>query len=83
MIVIMYQVYRIRDDANGNLSLLCLHHKTKVKYYDKYFINEYVFHTKEYCQCRKTYNSGVFVKGSTSKEFEVNYYKKLEKVIEF
>jgi len=28
------------------------------------------------------YNSGVCVKGSTSNEFEVDYYGKLEKVIE-
>jgi hypothetical protein len=30
-----------------------------------------------------TYNSGVYVKESTSNEFEVDYYKKLEEVIEF
>ena len=29
-----------------------------------------------------TYNNGVYVKGSTSSDFEVDYYKKLEKVIE-
>jgi len=46
----MYQVYQIRGDASCNLSLLCLDHKTNVMCYDRYFINEYVFH-KEYCQC--------------------------------
>jgi hypothetical protein len=42
-----------------------------------------VFHTEEYGQGRKTYNSGVCVKGSTFNEFEVDYYEKLEEVIEF
>jgi hypothetical protein len=40
------------------------------------------FHIKEYDQGRKTYNSEVCVKGSTSNEFEVNYYGKLKEVIE-
>ena len=31
---------------------------------------------------RKTYNNGVCVKGSTCSEFEVDYYDKLEKVVE-
>jgi hypothetical protein len=31
---------------------------------------------------RKNRNSGVYVKGSTSNEFEVDYYWKLEEVIE-
>jgi hypothetical protein len=29
-----------------------------------------------------TYNSGVYVKGSTSSELEVNYYGRLEEVVE-
>jgi len=37
---------------------------------------------KEYRQSRKTYNNDVCVKGSTSSEFEVDYYGKLEEVIE-
>jgi S-methylmethionine-dependent homocysteine/selenocysteine methylase len=41
-----------------------------------------VFHTEKYGQCRKTYNSGVYVKGSTSNKFEVDYHRKLDKVIE-
>jgi hypothetical protein len=35
----------------------------------------------EYGQGRKTYNNKVCVKGSTSNEFEVDYYRKLEDVI--
>jgi hypothetical protein len=54
----------------------------KVKCYNEYFINGYVFYTKEYGQDRKIYNIGVCVKGSTFNEFEVDYYKKLEEVIE-
>jgi protein-tyrosine phosphatase len=40
-----------------------------------------VFHTEKYRQSRKTYNSGVCVKGPASNDFEVNYVK-LEDVIE-
>jgi len=47
-----------------------------------YFVNEYVFHTKEYEKGRKTYNNSFYVMGSTSNEFEVDYYGKLEEVIE-
>ena len=46
-----------------------------------YFINGRVFLIEEYENGRKTYKSGVYVKGSTSIEFEVNYYGKLENVI--
>ena len=41
-----------------------------------------VFHTEEYGHGRKTYNSTVCIKGSTSSEFEVDYYGRLEEVIE-
>jgi len=41
-----------------------------------------VFHTKEYKHGRKTYNKDVCIKGSTSSEFEVDYYEKLEEVVE-
>jgi hypothetical protein len=44
--------------------------------------NEYVFYIEEYGQDKKTYNNGVCVKGSTSNEFEVDCYRKFEKVIE-
>ena len=47
-----------------------------------YFINGHMFHTEEYKNGGKTYDSGVATKGSTFNEFEVDYYGKLEKVIE-
>jgi hypothetical protein len=47
-----------------------------------YFVNGYVFHTEEYDHEIKIYNNGVCVKGSTCSEFEVDYYGKLEEVIE-
>jgi len=65
-----------------SLSLLCLGPERKVKCYNGYFVNGYVFHTEEYGNERKTYNSGVCIKGSTSSEFEVDYYGSLEEVIE-
>ena len=69
-------------NVSVTLSLISLGPKRKVKCYNKYFVNEYVFHTKEYVQGRKTYKSGICVKGLTSNEFEVDYYEILEKVIE-
>jgi len=68
--------------ASGSLDLVCLGPKRNVKCYNRYFVNEYVFHTKEYSQGKKTYNSGIYVKRSICNEFEVNYYEKLEDVIE-
>jgi hypothetical protein len=65
-----------------SLSLLSLDPERRVKCYNRYFINGYVFHTKEYGHGRKTYNIGVCIKGSTSSEFEVDYYGRLEEVIE-
>jgi len=59
-----------------------LSHERKVMCYNRYFIIRRVFHTEKYGQCRKTYNSGVYVKGSTSNKFEVDYHRKLDKVIE-
>jgi len=47
-----------------------------------YFVNGYRFHTEEYRQGRKTYNNEVYVKKSTSSEFEVDYYEKLKEIIE-
>jgi hypothetical protein len=73
----------MRKNASVSLSLLSLGPERKVKCYNKYFINGYVFHTEEYEHGRKTYNSGVCVKGSTCNEFEVDYYGKLEEVVEF
>jgi hypothetical protein len=65
-----------------SLSLLCLGPERKVKCYNGYFVNEYVFHTEEYRNGRRTYNNGVCIKGSTSSEFEFDYYGRLEEVIE-
>jgi len=41
-----------------------------------------VLHNEEYRHGKKTYNNGVCVKGSTSSELEVEYYGRLEEVIE-
>ena len=71
----------MRRGVAKSLSSLSLGHKRKVKCYNGYFVNGYVFHTKEYGLGRKTYNSGVCVKGSTSSDFKVDYYRKLEEVI--
>ena len=49
-----------------SLSLLCLGPERKVKCYNGYFVNGYVFHTEEYEHGRKTYNSNIYIKGSTS-----------------
>jgi hypothetical protein len=65
-----------------SLSLLSLGPERKVKCYNGYFVNGYMFHTEEYEHGRKTYNNGVCVKGSTSSEFEVDYCEKLEEVVE-
>jgi len=69
-------------NASVSLSLLSLDPKRKVKCYNVYFVNEYVFHTKEYGHGRNTYKSGVCVKRSTCNEFEVDYYGKLKEVVE-
>jgi len=63
-------------------SLLSLGPERKVKCYNGYFANGYVFHTKEYEHGRKTYNNDVCIKGSIFNEFEVDYYGKLEEVVE-
>ena len=68
--------------VSKSLSSLSLGLERKVKCYNGYFVNEYVFHTKEYGQGRRTYNCGVCVKGSTSSELEVDYYGRLEEVVE-
>jgi len=68
--------------APKSLSSLILEPERKCKCYNGYFVNRYVFHIEKYGQGRKTYNSGVFVKGSTSSELEVDYYGRLEEVVE-
>ena len=65
-----------------SLSLLSLSPERKVQCYNEYFVNGYVFHTEEYGHGRKTYNNDICIKGSTSSEFEVDYYSILEEVIE-
>jgi hypothetical protein len=81
MIVIMYRVYQLGGNASDSLNLLCLGLERKVNCYNGYFINEYILHTEEYGQGKKTYNSKICVKGLTFNEFEANYYGKLEDVI--
>jgi len=66
----------------SHLSSVSLGPERKVKCYNGYFINGYVFHTEEYGHGKKTYNNGVCVKGSTSSELEVDYYDRLEEVVE-
>jgi hypothetical protein len=70
----MYKVYQMGRNANASLSLLGLGLglERKVKCYNKYFVNGYVFQTEEYGHGRKTYNNGVCVKGSTYSEFEID-----------
>jgi len=72
----------LRGNANVTLNLLSLDPERKVKCYNRYFINRHVFHTEEYGKGRKTCNSGICVKWSTFNKFEVDYYRKLEEVIE-
>lgn len=67
--------------APKSLSSLSLGPERKVRCYNGYFVNGYVFHTEEYGQGRKTYNCGVCVKGSTSSQLEVDYYGRLEEVV--
>jgi hypothetical protein len=78
---ITYKVYQMRRSVAMSLSSLSLGPERKVKRYNGYFINGYVFHTEEYGHERKKYN-GVCVKGSTSSELEVDYYGRLEEVVE-
>jgi hypothetical protein len=52
-------------NVSVSFSLLSLGLERKVKCYNRYFANEYVFHIEEYRHERKTYNNGVGVKGST------------------
>jgi hypothetical protein len=79
---ITYKVYQMGRSAPKSLSSLSLGPERKCKCYNRYFVNGYVFHTKEYGQGRKTDNNGVCVKGSTSSELEVDYYSRLEEVVE-
>jgi hypothetical protein len=79
---ITYKVYQMGRSVAKLLFSLSLGPERKVKCYNGYFVNRYVLHTEEYRHGRKTYSSGVCVKGSTSSELEVDYYGRLEEVIE-
>jgi len=68
--------------AAKSLSSLSLGPERKVKCYNGYFVNGYVFHTEKYRHGRKTYNNDICVKGSTNSELEVDYYSRLKKVVE-
>ena len=72
----------MRGSVAISLYLLSLGPKRKVKCYNGYFVIGYVFYYVEYGHGRKTYNNGVCIKGLTSSEFEVDYYGRLEEVIE-
>jgi hypothetical protein len=76
----MYQVYKLERNASVTLFILSLGPERKVKCYNEYFANGYVFHTEEYEL--STYNNEVCVKGSTSNEFKIDYYEKLKEIIE-
>jgi hypothetical protein len=78
MLVIFYQVYQIEGNASDSLNLPCLDPEIKIKCYNRYFINEYIFYTEKCGQGRKTYNNEVCVKRLTFIEFEVVYYRKLQ-----
>jgi hypothetical protein len=78
----MYKVYQMGKKVSVSLSLQSLGSERKVKCYNRYFVNGYVFHTEEYRHGKKTYNSSVCVKESTCNKFEGDYYGKLEEVIE-
>jgi len=77
MVVIFIKVYNMRGNADS-LKLLYLGPERKVHCYNEYFINGYIFHTKEYGEGRNTYNSEVCVKESTSNKFKTDYYGRLE-----
>jgi len=77
----MYQVHQLEGNVSDSLNLLCFGNETKVRCYNGYFIDKYVFYIEEYSQSRKIYNSKVYIKRSISNEFEVDYYRKLEEVI--
>jgi hypothetical protein len=70
-------------EANAeSFKLLFLGSKRKVQCYNMYFINKYIFYTKEYEEGRNIYNIEVCIKRSIFNKFEVDYYDKLVDVIE-
>jgi hypothetical protein len=67
MVVIYVSCLLIGREYQCYFNLQCISPERKVKWYNEYFSNEHVFHTKEYGQGKMTYNNRVCVKGSTSK----------------
>jgi hypothetical protein len=76
----MFQVYKLKGNVSVTLFILSLGPERKVKCYNGYFADGYVFHTEEYEL--STHNNRVCVKGSTSNEFRIDYYGKLKEIIE-
>jgi len=70
LLYLIYKVYQIGVSAAISLSLLSLGPERKVKSYNGYFVNGYVFHTEEYRHGRKAYNSGVCIKAPSSSSSE-------------
>lgn len=66
----MYHFYQLRGNVSVTLNLLSLGNERMMECYKRYFFNEYVFHTEEYGQGKKTYNNRVCVMGLTSNEFK-------------
>jgi hypothetical protein len=60
MVVILYRVYQIEGNASSSLNLLYFGHAIKVKFYNKYFINEHVSHIEEYGHCNSSDQPAVY-----------------------
>ena len=60
LMYIIYKVYQMRRSVAKSLSSLSLGPERKIKCYNGYFVNGYVFHTEEYGHGRKTIKT-VFV----------------------
>jgi hypothetical protein len=69
--IYLYQVYKLGENTIATLSLLSFGSERKVKCYNEHFVNGYMFHTEEYEQGRKIYNSGFCVKGLTSSSLKL------------
>ena len=65
----MYYVYQLEKNARVTLNLLSPGLERKVKCYNNYFINGHVFHTEDYGEGKKIYNSRVCIKGLISNKF--------------
>lgn len=67
---------------NKSFKLLYLGSKWKIQSLNGYFINGYIFHIEDYGEGKSTYNNGACVEGCPFNEFKVDYYGKLEEIIE-